>query len=151
MADAIRPARLEELGALSALCLRSKAVWGYDAAFLEACAEELRLTKADLVETRLAVAEGDGAVLGVVQLAFSGRDAFLEKLFVEPGRLRGGIGRRLFHWAVAEARGAGASRLVIEADPDAEPFYRRLGARPIGSVPSGSVPGRLLPMLALDL
>jgi hypothetical protein len=33
----LRAPRLDELEALSDLCLRSKAVWGYDAAFLEAC------------------------------------------------------------------------------------------------------------------
>jgi hypothetical protein len=41
----------------------------------------------------------------------------------------------------------GADRMVIEADPDAAPFYRRIGAKDCGLVPSGSIPGRMLPKL----
>ena len=41
---ALRPARPEEAPALTELCLRSKAVWGYDAAFMQACRRELTMT-----------------------------------------------------------------------------------------------------------
>jgi len=37
---------------------------------------------------------------------------------------------------------------MLDADPDAEPFYLHHGARRIGEVPSGSIPGRMLPRLA---
>ena len=80
-----------------------------------------------------------------------GRDADLQKLFVEPAALRGGVGKALFGWAIDAAREMGASRMIIEADPDAAPFYRRLGARDIGYAPSGSIAGRMLPKLGLDL
>jgi len=43
--------------------------------------------------------------------------AELSKLFVEPARLRCGGGRQLFGWAARRARQAGASELVIGADP----------------------------------
>ncbi len=41
--------------------------------------------------------------------------------------------------------------MTIEADPDAAPFYRRLGARDTGLVPSGSIAGRWLPKLIVEL
>ena len=44
MSSSLRPARIEDLEALSALCLRSKAHWGYDAAFMAAWGQELTLT-----------------------------------------------------------------------------------------------------------
>jgi hypothetical protein len=53
----VRQARLEELPGLSELCLRSKAVWGYDQAFLEACRSELTLLPEELRTTLVAVAE----------------------------------------------------------------------------------------------
>jgi hypothetical protein len=37
----IRPAQADEVEALTALALRSKAHWGYDDAFMEACRAEL--------------------------------------------------------------------------------------------------------------
>lgn len=141
----------DELAELSALCLRSKAVWGYDAVFIEACHHELTLTVRDLQQTCLQVAEDADGIIGVAQVSLHERDAILDKLFVEPARLRCGAGRLLFQWAVAAASGAGASRVIIDADPDAAGFYQRLGARQTGMVQSGSIPGLWLPRLILDL
>ena len=147
----IRAAEIEELPALSELCMRSKAVWGYDAAFMAACRAELTLDPSDLASSRVAVAARGSRILGVAQVRMIGTDADLQKLFVEPSALRGGVGRTLFDWALDAARDMGASRMMIEADPDAAPFYRRLGARDAGRVPSGSIAGRMLPKLMVEL
>ncbi|BCH30452.1 N-acetyltransferase [Mesorhizobium sp. L-8-10] len=147
----LRPARDGECGELSALCLRSKAVWGYDAAFLEACRAELSIRPADLDPGLLHVAEVDGKLVGVVQITPEGADLHLDKLFIDPGILRTGIGRRLLDWAVSRAAELGAARLVIDADPGAADFYRRMGATDAGVVASGSIPGRFLPRLELLL
>jgi GNAT superfamily N-acetyltransferase len=148
---ALRPARPEEGAVLTELCLRSKAVWGYDDAFMAACRKELTLTPATIQASRVEVAEMDGRLAGVAEVKSSGDTAQLEKLFVEPAMLRTGTGRKLLDWAKATARAAGATALVIEADPDAAEFYRRMGAVDDGLVPSGSIPGRLIPRLNLPL
>jgi GNAT superfamily N-acetyltransferase len=147
----IRPPAVEELPALSALCFRSKAVWGYDNDFMEACRRELSIEPCDLRSTSIAVAEENGIVVGIAQIKVIGSEADLLKLFVEPTALRVGIGRALLAWATDLATSRGADRLVIEADPDAAPFYRRMGARDVGLAPSGSIPGRMLPKLIKDL
>ena len=126
-------------------------MWGYDHAFMEACRKELSVEPNDLQSTSIAVAEQDGRLLGVAQIKVRGRDADLLKLFVEPSSLRGGIGRALFGWAAASAAQQGADRLIIEADPDASPFYRRMGAEDAGLAPSGSIAGRMLPRLVKAL
>jgi GNAT superfamily N-acetyltransferase len=151
MQTLIRTPDVAELPALSELCLRSKAVWGYDAAFMAACRKELTFNATELVSSRIAVAERAGTILGVAQVKQIGQEADLAKLFVEPSALRGGIGKVLFAWATDAARSMGATRLAIEADPDAAPFYRRLGARDAGLAPSGSIAGRMLPKLVFDL
>ena len=148
---ALRPARPDEAQALTELCLRSKAVWGYDAAFMQACRTELAVTPAAITSSRVQVAEIDGRLAGVAEIKSEGQIAQLEKLFVEPAMLRSGTGRKLLDWAMATARAAGAMSLLIEADPDAAPFYRRMGAVDDGVVPSGSIPGRLIPRLNLPL
>jgi len=141
----------EEAAALSDLCLRSKAVWGYDEAFLKACRAELALTPGDFLATHVAVAERDGAIVGVAQISVEGERADLAKLFVEPEGMRTGVGRLLYDWALARARAAGAARMTIDADPGAAAFYTRMGAREIGVALSGSIPGRVLPRFAVDL
>jgi GNAT superfamily N-acetyltransferase len=147
----LRDARHNELPRLSELCLRSKAVWGYDDAFMTACRAELTLSPDELRSTHLQVAERDFTVVGLAQVKVTSTDAYLLKLFVEPALLRSGVGRLLFEWATARARGLGAIRMIIEADPGAVPFYEHMGARYAGFAPSQSIPGRMLPRLQMEL
>jgi GNAT superfamily N-acetyltransferase len=147
----IRQPTVDELSGLSDLCFRSKAIWGYDEEFMEACRGELSLEPRDLELTSIAVAEHGGKPIGVAQLKVVDDEADLLKLFVDPNALRSGTGKALLAWATDVARKLGATRLTIEADPDAAPFYRRMGAYDVGQAPSGSVPGRMLPKLAMNL
>jgi GNAT superfamily N-acetyltransferase len=147
----LRPARPDEAGLLTELCLRSKAVWGYDEAFMQACRAELTLSAADIAGALLQVAVEGDAVTGVVQVAVDGENADLAKLFIAPSTMRAGVGRVLFEWAASVARDRGARWLWIEADPGAAGFYRRMGAVDDGVAPSGSIPGRVLPRLKLKL
>ena len=142
---------IDELSSLSDLCFRSKAVWGYDEEFMEACRGELSFAPRDLASTSIAVAEHDGKPIGVAQVKVVDDEADLLKLFVEPDVLHSGIGKALFAWATDVAKKLGARRMTIDADPDAAPFYRRMGAYDVGHAPSGSVPGRMLPKLAINL
>lgn len=125
----IRPARPGEAGALSALCKRAKAHWGYDAEFLRLSDAALTIAP-ELIETgRVLVAEADGRIAGMASLAPLHGDTWdLLHMFVEPAAMRTGAGRMLFA-AIAElARGWGGTLLSIQSDPYAEGFYRRLGA-----------------------
>ncbi|MFI6846847.1 GNAT family N-acetyltransferase [Kitasatospora sp. NPDC050467] len=143
----IRPARPDEAEQLSALALRSKAYWGYDAAFLEACREELTLDAAGIERRRTAVAEGGGRVLGFITLVGAPPQGELGMLFVEPDTIGRGVGRRLVEHLRAQATALGFRRLTIDADP----FYLAMGATRIGTTPSESIPGRELPLLALEI
>jgi GNAT superfamily N-acetyltransferase len=147
----LRRPELHELPVLSALCLRSKAVWGYDRRFLEACRAELTIRAEELQRTALCVAEHDGAIVGVAQVIVDGAVADLQKMFVEPRAIGLGVGRSLFAWAVSTAKDLGAQCVTIDADPGAVGFYTRMGAIELGSAPSGSIPGRMLPRLRIDL
>ena len=151
MSFVLRRPIVEELPTLSALCLRSKAVWGYGNDFMEACRSELTIKEFELQSSSIAVAEENGKIVGLAQVKVTGRKADLLKLFVEPTMLRVGVGMKLFHWATSEATAMGAFHMVIEADPDAAPFYRRMGATDCGFVSSGSIPGRMLPKLVKEL
>ncbi|WP_398468767.1 GNAT family N-acetyltransferase [Tardiphaga sp.] len=151
MSLTLRAARPDEAGALTELCMRSKAVWGYDAAFMAACRDELTITSAMMARTILRIAESEGRMIGMVQLDLAGAVAVLDKLYVDPAALRSGAGRALLQWAMTAAREAGAGTMAIDADPGAAAFYRRMGAVDDGEAPSGSIPGRMLPRLVLPL
>jgi GNAT superfamily N-acetyltransferase len=148
---AIRTPNVKELPALGDLCMRSKAIWGYDAKFMEACRAELSFDPQHLLVTEIAVAEQGNKVIGVAQFEVVDREAHLLKLFIDPPALGHGAGKALFDWAAKAAKKMDARQLFIEADPGAAPFYRRMGARDAGLAPSGSIAGRMLPRLILDL
>lgn len=151
----LRPGRADEAGALSDLALRSKGHWGYDAAFLDACRAELTLCSDQAARTTVAFvgATMTGFVLLTGLPAGEGLEVSgageLSMLFVDPPFIGRGVGRLLLTAAVEAAVTRGWSRLRIEADPGAEPFYVAAGARPVGTVASGSVAGRRLPLLEL--
>ena len=147
----LRPPFEHELPAASRLCLRSKAHWGYDQDFLAACETELTITKDDLLRDSVIVAVDARGLAGVAQVSIDEVGCYLEKLFVAPSRMGEGIGRVLFRWSATAARDLGADQLIVEADPDAVPFYRRMGCIEAGTAPSGSIPGRQLPRLVCQL
>jgi GNAT superfamily N-acetyltransferase len=147
----IRPARVEEAAALSDLCFRSKAVWGYDPEFMALMPAALGVAGEDIAAGDVWVATGaDGQIAGVVALAPGDAPGALDlnKLFIEPRHIRSGVGRALLAHAIAEARRRAADD---SGRPNAAAFYERAGAVRIGEAPSDAVPGRLLPLYEVRL
>ena len=144
----VRSARVGESDSLTALCVRSKAHWGYDEAFMRLSQASLTVSEAEIVERRVLVAERQGLVFGVARVEPDGE---LGLLFVDPRTINRGVGRALFEAAVALARRLGAKRMAILADPNAAPFYERMGARLVSQAPSDAIPGRMLPLYEYDL
>jgi Acetyltransferase (GNAT) domain len=118
---------------------------------MAACRDELTIDPGDVAAKRVVVAEDGHGVRGVASLVGSAPAGELGLLFVDPQAIGSGVGRALYHHVLATARELGFTELRIEADPNAEPFYRAMGARPAGTGPSGSVPGRELPLLEVAL
>jgi GNAT superfamily N-acetyltransferase len=147
----IRRARLEEPSALSALAFRSKAFWGYDEAFLEASRPDLTVGDELVRSGRVFVAESDRTIVGFASLGGEPPRLELAHLFVEPEFIGSGVGRRLFDQAVSEARRLRAVELVVESDPNAEEFYKAMGAERVGTVPSIVDPDRQLPLLRVRI
>jgi hypothetical protein len=52
---------------------------------------------------------------------------------------------------VDAARRETVARVYFDSDPNAEGFYRRMGATTVGDAPSGSVPGCRLPSMEFVL
>ena len=144
----VRSARVGESQSLTALCVRSKAHWGYDEAFMRLSQASLTVSEAEIVERRVLVAERQGLVFGVARVEPDGE---LGLLFVDPRTINRGVGRALFEAAVALARRLGARRMAILADPNAAPFYERMGACFVSQAPSDAIPGRTLPLYEYDL
>lgn len=149
---AIRRARPDEAGVLSALALRSKDHWGYDADFLAACRDDLTLSPEEIASATVYVCDGVDAPSGFYRLVPQDDGvALLDDLFVEPAAMGQGVGRRLWRHAVAAAAKLGCSELVWQSDPQAEGFYLAMGAQRAGESESTVTPGRMLPLMRFRL
>ena len=150
----IRNAEVHEATELSRLAIRSKAYWGYTRAFMQACREELTVTadEIDSPDTHYVVAEFESTIAGFCALGpISDFKCELEAMFVDPEYIGRGVGRTLMKYASKTAKAMGATKLIIQSDPNAEKFYRAAGGELIGNCESASFPGRLLPLFSVDL
>ena len=148
----IRLAKPTEKERLTALALCSKAYWGYDAAFMAACVDELTISSEQIQNNPTYVLEEEGQILGFYMLELTdSRDVELGYLFVTPESIGQGYGSQLMNHAKAKASELGYQSIIIQSDPNAEPFYRAMGGRIIGDKPSASICGRKLPLLRIDL
>jgi GNAT superfamily N-acetyltransferase len=112
---------------------------------------EMTLHPVDIERDHVEVLESDGVVLGFFRLQRRGACAWLEDLFIDPAAFGRGWGRELLDRSRDVARGWGATCLELVSDPNAEAFYRHLGAVWVGSVESPIVAGRMLPLMRLTV
>jgi GNAT superfamily N-acetyltransferase len=141
----IRPAHAGEAATLTELAMRSKAHWGYDAAFMAVLRPILTVDEAALAASPVRVLDDREGTIGWYRLTGEPPSGELEDLWLDPAAIGHGRGRRLFEHARRTARELGFEELRIEADPHAEGFYAAMGATRIGERRSPS--GRTLPLM----
>lgn len=146
----LRPALPAEAAELTALAIRSKAHWGYDATFMALAAPDLQITPELLGGTMAFVAQSGALPLGFYVLAVVDGVPMLRDLWVDPAAIGTGVGKRLWTHMLEQARSVGYGTVRITSEPNAEGFYVKMGARRIGSVESSVVKGRMLPLMEID-
>ena len=146
----IRRALKSEAGLLSDLARKSKAHWGYPADVLEQWRTELTLSPREISAHPTFVVTIGENVAGFYSLP-SAEPWTLNHFWVSPEYMHRGVGRSLLAHALATARAHGASKVGIDADPNAEGFYVRCGAFRTGEVsaPIPGQPARVRPLLVI--
>ena len=129
--------------------MRSKAHWGYDSAFMDSCRWELEVTPERLASQPCFVLERDGRPAGIWALDLSDPVPEVTLMFADPAHVGVGVGRLLWQHMATELRRLGHDRVRLDADPNAEPFYERMGCRQIGTQASPST-GRMLKRYEAD-
>jgi len=145
----VRAALPSEARALTALAIRSKAHWGYDAAFMERAALDLEMTPELIEGAAVFVAESGTDVLGFYVLASADGVPMLRDLWVDPAAIGMGVGARLWAHMLEQARRLGYRTVRIQSEPNAEGFYVKMGARRVGFAESTVVKGRMLPLMEI--
>jgi N-acetylglutamate synthase-like GNAT family acetyltransferase len=148
----IRRAVSSDADLLTEIAHAAKRHWGYPESWIEYWKEYLTITPEFVSANEVFVAVIDGEVAGCCALVMSDNPAELEHLWITPQHMGSGVGRALFQHASERAVSLGLQVLELSADPNAEGFYKRMGARRIGEV-RGEIAGkpRVLPRMAVNL
>lgn len=126
----------QDAATLSKIAFAAKRHWGYPENWLEEWSAALTLSPA-YVETHFVyAARFDASLAGFCAWEMQRDFVVLQHLWVQPTLMHHGVGRALFQHAEQWTQAAGAKRIVVESDPHAEGFYRRMGAINIGHAES---------------
>jgi N-acetylglutamate synthase-like GNAT family acetyltransferase len=148
----IRRATSDEAAVLTEIAHAAKRHWGYPENWIEHWKDDLTITPDFITTHEMYVAVAGEEIAGCCALVLSGSLAELEHMWIRPEHMGNGVGRALFKQVVARAKSLDARAVELSADPNAEGFYRRMGAKSIGEVRS-EIEGqpRVLPRMSVDL
>ncbi len=133
---------------LTDIAFKAKRHWGYPEKWIENWRDILTIAPEMITAEETYSALVDGRTVGFYIFAPRAKPPRLDHLWVLPEMHGRGIGRALFEHAIERAKSLGCALFEIEGDPNAEAFYKRMGALRIGENFS-EIEGRrrLLPIL----
>jgi N-acetylglutamate synthase-like GNAT family acetyltransferase len=148
----IRRATPDEAEALTALAHAAKRHWGYPEEWIDHWRTDLTITSDFIAAHEVFVAIVDHEIAGCCALVLSEELSELEHMWIDPKHMRKGVGRALFEHTKRRAEELGWQMLELSADPNAESFYERMGAKRIGEVPADVLgQSRVLPRMRIEL
>jgi GNAT superfamily N-acetyltransferase len=145
-------ARPEDADALTQIAHAAKRHWGYPERWIESWRSTLTMRPEFIGANVGYAAIEDDCPIGFYLLTRESDGPHLDHLWLLPHAMGRGIGRALFEHAARQVKALGFRSIKIEADPNAEGFYRRMGARRVGTT-VGEVEGerRELPLLMYEV
>ena len=126
-------AQPEDADALTEIAFAAKQHWGYPEHWIESWREILTMRPEFIAANIAYCAREDRRTIGFYLLTAESDGLHLDHLWLLPAAMGRGVGRALFEHAVEQARTAGSPSIKIEADPNAEGFYQRMGAQRVGT------------------
>ena len=142
----------QDAEALTQIAHAAKRHWGYPENWIAAWRDVLTMRPEFIAGNLSYCAIEDDRVAGFYVLTTEDDGIHLDHLWVLPEAMGRGIGRALFEHAAAQARASGFHSIKIEADPNAEEFYTRMGARRTGtSISKVEGERRELPLMECSL
>ena len=149
----IRRAKPTDAETLTAIAHAAKRHWHYPEEWITRWLPDLTITAEFIDTNEVYVAIIDDAIVGCCALVVSPGLAEIEHMWIRPEQMGAGVGRRLFEHARTRAKELNITAVELSADPYAEGFYERMGAKRIGDVPAGMQgdAARVLPRMRIQI
>jgi N-acetylglutamate synthase-like GNAT family acetyltransferase len=147
----IRRALPEEADTLTEIAHAAKRHWKYPESWIQQWQTDLTVSAEFIRTHEVFAATINGAIAGCCALVMTDSLAEVEHMWIRPEQMGNGVGRALFEHVRARAVERGANALELSADPNAEGFYERLGAKRIGEVSADmDEQARVLPRMRIE-
>ena len=126
-------ARPDDAETLTQIAHAAKRHWGYPETWIAAWRDILTMRPEFIAANVAYIAVENARPVGFYVLTKEPDGLHLDHLWILPSSMGRGIGRALFEHAAAEVKRLGFRSMKIEADPNAEAFYERMGAVRVGT------------------
>jgi GNAT superfamily N-acetyltransferase len=157
----IRDATETDASELTRIAFDAKRHWGYPEQYLSIWKSELTITIEYIATNFVRVKEVNQKIAGFYSLvwiqqseSFGGSDVtkcfWLDHMFILPVFHKQGIGIELFQDLCHVLKEREITEIKIFVDPNAEGFYRKMGAAKL-KMSDSSIPGRQIPIYEFKL
>ena len=122
-------AKPADAAALTEIAFAAKRHWGYPEKWMKSWRDALTIRPEFIASHATQAAHLEDRIIGFYALGPPTHRVQLLHLWVLPVAMGQGVGRALFTHAYTLAKELGGQELEIESDPNAEGFYRHMGAQ----------------------
>ena len=145
-------AKPDDAAVLTGIAFAAKRHWRYPERWIESWRDVLTVRPEFIASHETYLAILDSRTVGFYALGRKGDRLDLLHMWVLADAMGRGVGRALFIHGLERTRELGGRKLELESDPNAEGFYRRMGAQRVGtSFKEVDGQRRELPILIYDL
>ncbi len=139
------PAQTSDLPILNTISVQSKRHWGYPESWIERWMDDLTLDEKKLSNQNILVAKNNDQPIGFCSIVENDKNYEILHLWILPAYIGKGNGKELLQKTI----GSFAKKdlpIIVEADPNAEAFYKSQGFSTYDKIESFP-PGRFLPVM----
>lgn len=145
----ILKAETEDSELLTTITKRSKAYWGFSEEILKEWEHLLSISK-DYIEKNMVykLVENENIIGYYSYFPIDEKTIKLDNLFILPEFIGKGFGKTLMNDFLEKANRLGIKKITLDAEPNAENFYKNFGFETVGQLES-SIKDRYLPIMEL--
>ena len=136
---------------LTEITKKSKAYWGYSDEQMNAWNEALTIKEEYIQNNEVyKLLNNSSTVAYYSYFSIYENTVKLDNLFVLPNEIGKGYGKLLMSDFILKIKKSGKSKIILDADSNAEKFYESFGFTKIGQIET-SIQNRFLPIMVLQL
>lgn len=136
---------------ITKLTIRSKSHWGYSKEQIEEWRDELTITTEYIKRNQVYKFVNNSKLIGFYAYqSLNDTDIKLNFLFVDPTFIGKGYGKVLLTDFLQRIEYLRFKKVILDADPNAEEFYKQFDFKIIGQLES-SIEGRFLPIMEKEI